>query len=202
MKTLRFPAYTEIRSELLVCALLSTVHGTMHLTFYSGKHICSPRSQWEWILMWGKGTWGKTQTGNPHGQVGASSGLTSTPTPLLCPPSALGLPIQEQKGHLVFVWDSSQDVLCLWVCQQSCLYECLCVCNRLWATCLNSHLSVKANKLQVSYKCVRTEHTVDLPRGITVQQLVLSVFTPTGWLHSLGVLVMRDPGVSMMRVYT
>lgn len=147
----------------------------MHLTFYSGKHICSPRSQWEWILMWGKGTWGKTQTGNPLGQVGASSGLTSTPThaPLLCPLSALtGLLSRNRKAiWCLFGTVHRQDVLCLWVCQQSCLYECLCVCNRLWATCLNSHLSVKANKLQVSYKCVRTEHTVDLPRGITVQQL-------------------------------
>lgn len=81
------------------------MHRTSHLTFSCGKSRLHPSEKW--ILIHWKETWSKAQTGNPLGQVGAFSGPLPLPLlpPLLCPPAALpGLPFQEQKSHLVFVW--------------------------------------------------------------------------------------------------
>lgn len=57
------------------------------------------------------------------------------PPPHLCPPAALtGHPVQEQKSHLVFVWDSSQAewnvYLCVSndACMNVCINVCMCVC--------------------------------------------------------------------------
>lgn len=51
---------------------------------------------------------------------------------------------------------------------------------------LNSHLSVKSTKLQVSVKCARGEHTAArllYPGGMTLvynNKLLVGAFTPTG----------------------
>lgn len=99
-KTLPCPAYTMDQ----ICILtVCTEHHISH--FHAGKSRSHPSEKW--ILIHWKEMWSKAQTGNPLGQVGAFSGPLPLPLlpPLLCPPAALpGLPIKEQKSHLVFVW--------------------------------------------------------------------------------------------------
>lgn len=159
---------------------------------------------------WGrKGTWNKVQTGNPLGQVGASSGpiLHSHSRPLLlCPPAApTGLPVQKQKSHLVFVWDSSQAgcSVCLCVSAIVPMYECsyvsLCF---IGCECSNLYLFVKSNKLQVEWQmCEICTQWVASCWGLIYCKATVCLQTPLDDFITWGVCVVWSRCVCMICVY-